>query len=472
VAGARLPLLERLLPALSAAADRSLLWVVIGAVLGAFGGRDGQRAARRGLVSLGVTSALVNGPLKLVWRRRRPAAGRPAPWVRQPRTFSFPSGHTASAFAFATGAGLEKPLLLLPLAALAAAVGYSRIRGRVHYPSDVLAGAGLGVAAALASGPILAALDGRARAAPPVATRRVVLVTSPYSHRAASGLPLARAELRKRGFDIVEELTVDQAPRVKELLAAAGDEPPLVIAAGGDGTVGAVANQLANTPVVLGVLPLGTSNGFARSLRIPMRISRAVELLHSGKVATIDLGRLVPAGQAPLHFVHAATVGLNVSFAKLATRASLRKRLGRLTYVFAAVMALEERRSFTCEISCDGRSERWRLTHLSVINAPVFGGFLGLRVPASNPDDRLLDVLAVEDLPIHRMLLAGVYQLLRVGRPLKGVHALHVSEMRVHCDEELEVALDGEVLGKLPADFVVAGEALRTIVPADLDEVD
>jgi YegS/Rv2252/BmrU family lipid kinase len=467
------PLLERVLPVLSAAADRSLLWVVIGAFVGAFGGPAGQRAARRGLVSLGVTSALVNGPLKLVWRRRRPPAGRPAPWVRPPRTFSFPSGHTASAFAFATGAGLEKPLLLLPLAALAAAVGYSRVRGRVHYPSDVLAGAGLGVAAALATGPLLAALDSRARsAAPPVVTRRVVLVTSPYSHRAARGLPLARAELRKRGFEIVEELTVEQAHRVKELIATAGEEPPLVIAAGGDGTVGTVANQLANTPVVLGVLPLGTSNDFARSLKIPMRISRAVELLRSGKVATVDLGRLVPAGQGPLHFVHAATVGLNVSFAKLATRASLRKRLGRLTYVFAAVLALEERRSFTCEIRYEGRSERWHLTHLSVINAPVFGGFLGLRVPASSPDDRLLDVLAVEDLPVHRMLLAGVYQLLRIGRPLKGVHALHVSEMRVHCDEELEVALDGEVLGKLPADFVVAGEALRTIVPADLDEVD
>jgi YegS/Rv2252/BmrU family lipid kinase len=302
--------------------------------------------------------------------------------------------------------------------------------------------------------------------------RPVVLVTSPRSRRAASGLPRARAALRELGLEVAVELPVTLVSRLPELLDRGDGPPPLVVAAGGDGTVGAVANHLADTPAVLGVLPLGTSNDFARSLGIPMRIDRAVRLLRDGKVSTIDLGRLVVPGSDPLHFVHAATAGLNVSFAKLATRASLRRRLGRLTYAVAAATALRERTSFQCEIRYEGRSERWRLTHLSVINAPVFGGFLGMRVSGSNPDDRLLDVLAVEDLPVRRVLLAAIYQLFGIARPLKGVHALHVSEMRVHTDEPLEVALDGEVLGRLPADFVVAGEALRVITPVDFADVD
>lgn len=236
--------------------------------------------------------------------------------------------------------------------------------------------------------------------------------------------------------------------------------------------MGAVANQLADTQAVLGVLPLGTSNDFARSLGIPMQIERAVRLFREGKVSTIDLGRLVVPGRPPIHFVHAATAGLNVSFAKLATRASLRRRLGRLTYAFAAAVALRDRRSFACEIQYEGRRERLRLTHLSVINAPVFGGFLGLRASGSNPDDRLLDVLAVEDLRLGGVLLAALYQLFRVRRPLEGVHALHVREMRVHSDERLEVALDGEVLGRLPADFSVAGEALRVVTPVQFEDID
>jgi YegS/Rv2252/BmrU family lipid kinase len=298
----------------------------------------------------------------------------------------------------------------------------------------------------------------------------VVLVTSPHSRRSARDLPAARDALRRLGVQVVEELPVDQVARLPELI---GDgRAPMVVAAGGDGTVGAAANCVANTPVALGVLPLGTSNDFARSLGIPMRIDRAAALLRDGKVSTIDLGSLVAEGREPLHFVHAATAGLNVSFAKLATRASLRKRLGRFTYAFAAALALRDNRPFDCEITCEGQSERWRLTHLSVINAPVYGGFLGLRVIDSSPDDRLLDVLAVEEVPARRVIQAALHQLFHIKRPVPGVHALHVREMRVHTEEPLDVALDGEVIGALPANFVVAGNALRVVTPLDFEDVD
>lgn len=304
------------------------------------------------------------------------------------------------------------------------------------------------------------------------AWRDIVLVTSPNSRR-ASRLPQARAALRRRELEVVEELAVDELSRLPDLVrdhAGRAGTAPLVVAAGGDGTVGAVANCLANSQVVLGVLPLGTSNDFARSLGIPMRIERAADLLRTGKVSNLDLGRVVAGDREPLHFVHAATVGLNVNFAKLATRASLRRRLGRFTYVVAAALALEETRSFPCVITYEERTEHRRLTHLSVINAPVFGGFLGMRVSGSSPDDRLLDVLAVEDLPVRRMLAVAMHQLFRIRKPVTGVHALHVSNMRVHTEASLEVAVDGEVRGRLPADFVVAGEALRVVTPVDFDD--
>jgi diacylglycerol kinase family enzyme len=170
--------------------------------------------------------------------------------------------------------------------------------------------------------------------------------------------------------------------------------------------------------------------------------------------------------------VHAATVGLNVNFAKLATRAPIREHLGRSTYVAAASNALRERPAFDCELYHDGRTEKLRLSQLSVINAPIFGGALGMSVEGANPDDRLLDVLAVEDMPVRRMLLAALFLLLRIKRTVAGVHALHVSTLHARTHRPLDVALDGEVAANLACDFEVAGEALRVVTPQGFEDVD
>lgn len=143
--GVRSPQLDALFDALSRGADNSLLWFGTGALLAGFGGRRGRGAALRGLAALGTASAVANGPLKLISGRPRPGEGRPGGGFRRPRTSSFPSAHTSSGFAFATAVGARLPGLRVPLGLLAATVGYSRIHNRVHYPSDVLAGAALGV---------------------------------------------------------------------------------------------------------------------------------------------------------------------------------------------------------------------------------------------------------------------------------------------------------------------------------------
>lgn len=466
----------------SRAADHSVLWITIAGVLAALGGQRGRRAGLRGVLSVAVTSALVNGPLKLVWKRERPLIRRRGgPLIPLPGSFSFPSGHAASAFAFTVGAGSEMRSLAVPVGALAAIVAYSRVHNGVHYPADVLAGAAIGASVAIVlrsavpARQVDAIAQGKLRAPTPepVVSRQVVLVTSPHAGRAARGLNRGRQALRRAGLEIVEELTVNDVDRLRQLRRQAEDgATPVVVAAGGDGTVGAVANQLAQSRLVLAVLPLGTSNDFARSLDIPVDIAGAVELLTTGKVATIDLGHLMMPGRPPSYFAHAATAGINVSFARMATRTSLRKRLGRLSYVFAAVLALRHHQPFDATLNFDGRSERLRLTHLSVINTPVFGGALGLRVHGSNPDDRRLDVLALEDLPMRRAVRALVFTVLGIGLPVKGFHKLHVPRLGVHTDEELDVALDGEVQGKLPADFVVAGEALRVITPRDFEDIE
>ena len=152
VAGTESELLDQVLPRLTVAADRGKLWLGVTGVLVLTGRRDARRAAIRGLVSLGLASAGTNLLAKGAVGRRRPVAGRVPPRRvrgRTPVTTSFPSGHSASAAAFATGAALEMPALALPLGALAVAVAASRVVTGAHYPSDVAAGSALGLGAAL-----------------------------------------------------------------------------------------------------------------------------------------------------------------------------------------------------------------------------------------------------------------------------------------------------------------------------------
>ena len=145
--------LDEVLPRLSRAADHGVLWIGIAGGL-SLCGRSGRRSAVHGLVALALASAATNVVLKRASGRIRPPAGL-VPVAREPRrapfSSSFPSGHAAAAAAFATVVALELPWTAIPLAPLAAAVAASRVVIGVHYPSDVVAGAALGVALAAVS---------------------------------------------------------------------------------------------------------------------------------------------------------------------------------------------------------------------------------------------------------------------------------------------------------------------------------
>lgn len=148
VAATPSPALDDAMRSLSGAANHSKLWLAAAATMALFGGRAGRRAAIAGVGAIAATSFVVNVPLKILLRRDRPdRIGARVPIARHvpmPQTNSFPSGHSASGFAFAAAVAGSLPGVAAPLRTIASVVGYSRVHTGVHYPGDVIVGSLIG----------------------------------------------------------------------------------------------------------------------------------------------------------------------------------------------------------------------------------------------------------------------------------------------------------------------------------------
>jgi membrane-associated phospholipid phosphatase len=157
VADTPTPELDRHVRRLSNAANYSRLWLGMAAAIAVLGRSRGRRAAVEGVIAIGATSAAVNLGIKPIARRRRPDRTSTTPddarYVSMPESTSFPSGHAASAFAFAYAVGRHLPGLAVPIRLLAGGVAYSRVHTGVHYPGDVAIGSivGAGTAAMVAA---------------------------------------------------------------------------------------------------------------------------------------------------------------------------------------------------------------------------------------------------------------------------------------------------------------------------------
>lgn len=306
VASRHWPGAEPVLPRLSRSANHGMLWFGIGAGMWVLGGVRGRRAAVRGAASLALASATVNTLAKGAVRRRRPLLDA-VPVIRhlphQPLTSSFPSGHAASAAAFAAGAAMESRGWGGVVAPVAASVAFSRIYTGVHYPSDVLVGAALGVGAALA---VRGLVPSRSQLAPPARPRvdapalpegkGLTVVVNPSSgaqpqlvdpvRQLRTALPQAEVVLYEPDAGPLPEVLEKAAREAARSGGALG-------VCGGDGTVNAAAACALRFAVPLAVLPGGTFNHFAADLGADT-IAVACAAVEAGSAVRADVGRIKP----------------------------------------------------------------------------------------------------------------------------------------------------------------------------------
>ncbi|MFJ4965158.1 Diacylglycerol kinase [Streptomyces sp. ADI96-02] len=412
VAGRHWPGADPLLPKLSRSANHGLLWFGAAAGMAALGSSArSRRAALRGVASLAVASAAINTVGKGAVRRERPILDL-VPMVRQlkrqPVTTSFPSGHAASAAAFATGVALESKGWGAVVAPVAVAVAASRVYTGVHYPSDVLAGAALGVGAAFALRglvptrgqlPAPGRPPGEAPALP--AGQDLVVVVNQES-----GTALATASLVRDVLPRAEVVECAPGELSTALERAAGRGRALGVC-GGDGTVNLAASVAATHGMPLAVFPGGTLNHFAYDVGIET-VHDTAAALTAGAAIQVDLGRFRPGPNGPDgadgYFLNAFSLGVYPELVR--TREHWSPRIGGWPAgVLAALHVLRGQRPLEAELQ-GRRRPLWLL---------FVGNGLFQRVgPAPgrrhNLADGLLDVRVVHGgrTPGLRLLAAAV----------------------------------------------------------------
>ncbi len=237
---------------------------------------------------------------------------------------------------------------------------------------------------------------------------------------------------------------------------AAEDGAELVIAAGGDGTIHAVAIGLIGTQSILGIIPTGTMNNLAHSLNIPDTIPAACYALFNGKTRTIDVGKI---NGHP--FLEVAGVGLE---AALFPAAEEIKRPGVLSTLHGALSGLKTvftYQSAFVRIEIDGVKKRtYMALQVTICNAPFYGAHLQV-APEILMDDGLLDVVVYRNFS-KTEYLRHAFSISQGRRPYQPkIKSLRTRSLRITADKPLEIQADGKLLGYTPAVVTVLRAALH-----------
>lgn len=265
------------------------------------------------------------------------------------------------------------------------------------------------------------------------------------------------------------ELVVTSAPGEAADIAAAAAAAgrPRVVAAGGDGTIAEVASGLYRVGgnAELGLIPVGTGNDLARSLRLPLRADAAARVVAAGRTRPLDLARALP-GSADVEgrIVTNAAVGGFAGRIGEAMGTRFRRGWGPLPYIVAALRQLPDLRPYTVRLEADGQEIEDRILMAIIANGRFAGGRIPF-APSALTDDGLLDIVLIRAGSPHR--IAALVPRILTGRhpDHPGVRILRAAQVSVASDPAMWVNLDGETWHSGPCRFRVLPAALRVLVP-------
>ncbi|WP_054027904.1 diacylglycerol/lipid kinase family protein [Bacillus sp. FJAT-28004] len=268
--------------------------------------------------------------------------------------------------------------------------------------------------------------------------------------------------LTDQRYEVTVKETAKERDATQFCITACEHRYDLVVSIGGDGTLHETINGLINQDhlPMLGVVPLGTVNDFARALQIPLNPEKAIQTLSSTRVKIADLGRLNDQ-----LFVNTVAVG---SFAESLSSVSSddKSRFGSLAYLKEGIKELIQQPTHPLCIRYDG--ETWEgespLFLAALTNSA--GGFEKL-APDAAVDDGLLHCFIIKDLNIFNTITASLSLLFGNFKNHKDVVYFTAKNVRVSSSESVKTNVDGEEGPSLPIQLSSIPRHIQVIVPED-----
>ena len=273
-------------------------------------------------------------------------------------------------------------------------------------------------------------------------------------------LPEVLVKFEKAGYETSCHETTGEGDAEAEAKLASNRGYDIVIAAGGDGTINEVINGLANAPVrpKFGVIPVGTSNDFARALRIPRTVDRAVNIIVEGNTIPVDIGKMNDR-----YFINIAGGG-HLTELSYEVPSKLKTGLGQLAYYLKGIEMLPSLKATEVSIEYDGEIFEGEIMLFLVANTNSVGGFEKL-VPDSNVQDGKFSLLILKKTNLADLIRIATLAIR--GEHLSDPNIIYekASTIRVINKERMQINVDGEYGGDAPASFVNLPRHIEVFVP-------
>ncbi|MFF8833389.1 diacylglycerol/lipid kinase family protein [Streptomyces sp. NPDC015131] len=275
----------------------------------------------------------------------------------------------------------------------------------------------------------------------------------------AALLPVARL-LREAGAGL-ETRYSRSLDHARELARQAAAEGRTVLAVGGDGMAGAVGGVLSGTGAVLGLVPSGRGNDFARALGLPADPAALAELLLHGEPAAVDTIRVDSAAHDGVTVLGSVYAGVDAVANRYANHS--RYLRGAASYYAGGARAVAAWRPAAFRVTVDGAEPAERHGYTVVAANSGYYGFGRRIAPGARVDDGLLDVVIVRHAP--KRLFFAMMNELKTGAHLRRpqVEVLRGKEIRIEADRDLPYGADGEVDAALPVTVRVQPGALTVL---------
>jgi YegS/Rv2252/BmrU family lipid kinase len=288
--------------------------------------------------------------------------------------------------------------------------------------------------------------------------RSAALVVNAKSRKGQRLFARACARLGTLPYPVDAHAVEDPAELERTVRHVLEAGPDLVILGGGDGTISGLVDLLVGRDVVLGVLPLGTANSFARTLGIPLDIDGAIGVLRDGAPRRIDLGMIDRD-----YFANCAAMGISPMIAETVPH-NLKKVLGRVGYLGWATLQFFRFHSFTLVLGEGDGATRIKAVEVRISNGPYHGGTE--LVEEAAVDSGEIVVQAVRG-PFKRNLLKNWGAAL-LRHDARHEHTVTFSATSMRIDSEppgLPISIDGEVLAHTPVTAHVAAGVIEVMAP-------